>query len=65
MFSCYYCFIDLKRQSEQSGLHHDTSSLVSFSNWIWSLMNAKMDHKLESVTKRYTLKLYLFQKIQK
>ena len=27
-FSCYYCSIDLKRQSEHSGLRPDTSSLV-------------------------------------
>ena len=27
-FSSYFCFIDLKRQSEHSGLRHDTSSLV-------------------------------------
>ena len=27
-FSCYYCSIDLKRQSEHSGLRPDTSNLV-------------------------------------
>ena len=27
-FSCYYCFIDAKRQSEYSGLRPDTRSLV-------------------------------------
>ena len=31
IFSSYSCFIDLKRQSEHSGLHPDTSSLVFFS----------------------------------
>ena len=29
-FLSYYCSIDLKRQSEQSGLHPDRSSLVVF-----------------------------------
>ena len=29
-FSCYYCFIGLKSQSEHSGLRPDTSSLVYF-----------------------------------
>ena len=29
-FSFYYCSIDLKRQSEHSGLRPDTSSLVLF-----------------------------------
>ena len=28
-FKCYYCSINLKRQSEYSGLRPDTSSLVS------------------------------------
>ena len=27
-FSCFYCSIDLKRQSEHSALRPDTSSLV-------------------------------------
>ena len=30
IFLCYYCSIDLKRQSEHSGLHLKTSSLVRF-----------------------------------
>ena len=30
IFSFYFCFIDLKRQSEHSGLRPDTSSLVIF-----------------------------------
>ena len=29
-FPCFYCSIDLKRQSEHSGLRPDTSSLVQF-----------------------------------
>ena len=32
IFSCYYCSINLKRQSEHSGLCLDTSSLVDISN---------------------------------
>ena len=28
IFSCYYCSIDLKRQSEHSGTRPDTSSFV-------------------------------------
>ena len=30
IFKCYYCSINLKRQSEHSGLCPDTSSLVLF-----------------------------------
>ena len=30
IFPCYYCSIDLKRQSEHSGPRPDTSSLVHF-----------------------------------
>ena len=32
-FLCYCCSINLKSQSEHSGLCPDTSSLVVFSNW--------------------------------
>ena len=32
-FLCYYCSIDLKMQSEHSGLHPDTSSLVPLYFW--------------------------------
>ena len=32
IFPCYYCSINLKRQSQHSGLRPDTSSLVDFRN---------------------------------
>ena len=32
VFSCYYYFIDFKRQSEHSGLSPDTSNLVNIAH---------------------------------
>ena len=34
VFSCYYCFIDFKRQSEHSGLSPDTSNLVTSAHFL-------------------------------
>ena len=39
-FKCYYCSINLKRQSEHSGLRPDTSSLVYFEI---GMLNPKID----------------------
>ena len=50
IFKCYYCSINLKRQSEHSGLHPDTSSLVVFVKFAFLLDNqnkAKFSGSLE------------------
>ena len=39
IFLCYYCSINLKRQSEHSGLRPDTSSIVTFFNQVLKLVS--------------------------
>ena len=54
--SCYYCFIDLKRQSEHSGLRPDTSSLVQF-----QLFSANLDFFIVNTLRYFSILAKLFQ----
>ena len=48
-FFCYYCTINLKRQSEHSGLRPDTSSLVFFGISTFKVREKNCLHYYEGV----------------
>ena len=53
IFTCYYCSINLKRQSEHSGLRPDTSNLVLLHLHSWAI-------KSISHNKNYKAELIIF-----
>ena len=53
-FSCYYCSIDLKRQSEHSKFRPDTSSLVFFLKLLRrEIFRSVFDHRNEKLHPRF------------